>query len=171
MARNKVPPSNDSPCRIPPTTNSPNGCRALNSAESLFTHKLKHSISVAPVPVHSEKQGNYLERAHLGNSAHRRRVGASRKLRAHTEYAEKTFTVKLKKGGISKKEWSRKAAKSFLGGGKPCSFITSWTWRVSSTLRFWGWPGSSGDSFVVFVLGVDWQALGKGRKREYCGRG
>lgn len=118
----------------PPQPIPPMGAVLLNSAESLFTHKLKHSISVALVPVHSEKQGNYLERAHLGNSAHRRRVGASRKLRAHTEYAEKTFT--MKKGGISKKERRRKAAKSFLGGGKPCSFITSWTWRVSSTLCF-----------------------------------
>lgn len=46
----------------PPQPIPPMGAVLLNSAESLFTHKLKHRISVAPVPVHSEKQGNYLER-------------------------------------------------------------------------------------------------------------
>lgn len=44
----------------------------------------------------------------------------------------KKLSAWSKKGGISKKESSRKAAKSFWGGGKPCSFITSWAWRVSS---------------------------------------
>lgn len=45
---------------------------------------------------------------------------------------QKKLSPSSKKGGISKKERSRKAAKSFLGGGKTCSFITSWVWRVSS---------------------------------------
>ncbi len=106
--------SNDSLSRVPPQLIPPTGAVLLNSAESLFTHKLKHSISVAPDPEHSEKQGNYLERVHLGNSVHRRIVGArlgvsSLKLRAHTEYAGKNFQREVKKEAYPKK--SKKVGK------------------------------------------------------------
>ncbi len=166
--------SNDSLSRVPPQLIPPTGAVLLNSAESLFTHKLKHSISVAPDPEHSEKQGNYLERVHLGNSVHRRIVGvrlgvSSLKLRAHTEYAGKNFQREVKKEAYPKKSES---SKEFLGRGE--ALLVHYIMGVESifsALHFWRWPGSSGDSFVVFVLGVDWQALGKGRKREYCWRG
>lgn len=119
--------SNDSPSRIPSQLIPPTVAVLLNSAESLFTHKLKHGISVAPDPVHSEKQGNYLERAHLGNSAHRRRVGArlrvsSLKLRAHTEYAGKNFQREVKKEAYPKKSQVGKQQRVFgEGGSLACS--------------------------------------------------
>ena len=55
---------------ISPKPNPPTGMVPLNSAESLFTRKLKHHIGVVPDPVHAEKQGNYLERVSPGNRPH-----------------------------------------------------------------------------------------------------
>lgn len=126
---------------------------------------------MAPDPVHSGKQGNYLDRTHLGNSAHRGKVSArlcviSLKLRARAEYAGETF-FESKKGVCLKNTaktrfqvfWETLQVRYIMG-------VES----IFSTLSFWGRSGSSGAFFVVFVWGVDWHALGKRRKGEYCRR-
>ena len=58
-----LPSPNDSsqPQSFSPKLNPPVDTVPLNSAENLFTRKLKHCIGVVQEAVLAEKQGNYLE--------------------------------------------------------------------------------------------------------------